>query len=177
MVGSRIVVATLNCLTRLFLSRTVNRHLPHHQSLRVAAVLLPVIPCGLLGIAKSGMSSSGLLCMIRLPTPFVLRASHDVNVALAQFPGHEVIVEQSIPENDIAGLEGIVHLSEEIRFTGSLALVRSDRQIVASAGCQGEQHRDPGQPENLNQGLAWAAADTSVDFRACLASRRSNRRR
>ena len=91
------------------------------------------MPCGLLGRCQTMMSPSGLLSTVWLPTRSVLGAGDEVDAALAQLADEEVVVEQGVGEDHVAGLERAVHLPQEGGLAGALARVRRDGQVVAGA--------------------------------------------
>ncbi|MGD0038782.1 MAG: hypothetical protein ABSC53_15960 [Bacteroidota bacterium] len=68
--------------------------------------------------------------------PLILSVSNQVDTSIAQLAGDEVIVEQGVGKHDITGFESAIDASEEVRFSGALAFVRRDGQIVASTGRQ-----------------------------------------
>ena len=92
-------------------------------------------------------SPSGPLATVWVPTRSACRAGDQLDAALVQLAGEEVVVEQGVGDDHVAGPERVVHLPQQRGLAGALARVRRDGQVVAGARRQRQQHGDPGQRE------------------------------
>src|ERR1019366_3725438 len=70
-----------------------------------------------------------------------------LDAALAQLAGDEVVVKQRVGDDHVAGRQRVIHLPQQRGLSGALARVRRDGQVVAGASSQREQHGKPGQRE------------------------------
>ena len=137
-------------LDAIVLVASIHRYLTHQELLGVASVLfsrhserlLGALPNDDIAIRSAFRYSSSL--------PLKLSVNDQVDTAIVQIAGDEVIVEEGVGKHYITGLERVIHASEKALFASALAGVRRDGQIVASAGRQGEQHRDPCQRKSSN---------------------------
>ena len=125
----------IELLDSVVLVASVYCHLPHEQGFGVAAVLLPSHPVRLVRALPDKDVSIGPALFRQTPRPRVLGTGDEVNPAIPQFAYQEVVVEQGVGKNHVTRPERAVHLPQQGGFTGALALVRRDGQIVTGAGC------------------------------------------
>src|SRR5262249_15117111 len=133
----------------------IDGHLPHGQALGVAAVLLPTHPAWFVGTLPD--DDIAVRSALHRPAAHALRlpAGKQLEVALAQFAGEEVVVEQGVGDDHVAGLERTVQLAQQRGLAGALAGVRRHGHVVAGARRQRQQDGDPGQWEAEARLLLW----------------------
>ena len=99
----------LETLGAVVLVAGIDGHLPHPQGLRVAAILLPSHPARLVRPLPKDDIAVGPTLHRPAPHPFRLHTGDQVDAELPELACEEVVVEQCVCQDHVAGGKRVVH--------------------------------------------------------------------